>query len=138
MASLNLLRRPQSRLQPTKNSVRITYKLLNDLLFILLAFFILALIAEGIIPGLVSASFSLLRVVILIAFTLALIFTIAPQAGIELKKPLNKKMTALVILVAVLLFFNSLLKLNVYLNIFISLTAIIAGYYTYKIMSEEN
>ena len=138
MASLNLLRRPQSRLQPTKNSVRITYKLLNDLLFILLAFFILALIAEGIIPGLVSASFSLLRVVILIAFTLALIFTIAPQAGIELKKPLNKKMTALVILVAVLLFFNSLLKLNVYLNIFISLTASIAGYYTYKIMSEEN
>jgi hypothetical protein len=138
MASLNPLRRFRSRLRPTKNSALVAYKLLNDLLFTLLVFFILALIAEGIIPGLVSTSLSLLRVVILIAATLALIFIAASRTGIELKKPLNKKMTALVIFVAIILFFNSLLKLNMFLNLFISLTAIVAGYYTYEIMAEEN
>ncbi|MDR3559632.1 MAG: hypothetical protein P4L62_00515 [Candidatus Pacebacteria bacterium] len=136
----SLLRRPDlSRLKPpTKNTALVTYKLANDLLFILLIFFTLAFIAEGIIPGLVSTSFSLLRFAVLIALTLALIFTVAPRAGIKLKKPLNKKMTALVIFVTALLFFNSLLKLSVYLNIFISLTAIFAGYYTYETISEEN
>lgn len=138
MASLNPLRRFPSRLRPTKNTTLVVYKLLNDLLFILLVFFLLALVAEGVIPGVVSTTLSLLRVVVAIAIVLALIFAIGAQTGIKLERPLNKKMTALVSFVALLLFFNSLLKLNIYLNIFTSLVALVAGYFTYKTMTEES
>lgn len=138
MASPNPLRRFLSRLRPTKNTTLVAYKLLNDLLFILLVFFTLALVAEGVVPGVVSTTLSLLRVVVAIAVILALIFFLGLRAGLKLTRPLNKKMTVVVAFVAALLFFNSLLKQNIYLDVFISLVAIMAGYFTYKTLAEEN
>jgi hypothetical protein len=57
---------------------------------------------------------------------------------INLKNNKITKKTALpVLLILILLIFNSLLSISIYLNIFIILLTIVSGYFVYQVILEE-
>jgi len=123
-----------------KINLAIAYKLLNDLLFIALIFFFAAIIADGLIPGIISSHISFTRVILFVSLDLLFIYFLAGQAGISLKKsPINKKISAPTLFLLVLLIFNSLFKLNnIALNLFVTLLIGLSGYFIYKIILEES
>jgi hypothetical protein len=94
----------------------VIYKLLNDILFLELVFFLLISIAEGALAGIISEHIGFSKIVVVVLATLT---------------------AALVLFVLILLVFNSLFKLNILLNLFILIVIITSGYFTYKITLED-
>lgn len=124
----------------TKENLIIAYKLLNDLLFIFLAFFSLMLIGEGLLPGIISTRISFSVVVIAILLDILLIRKIADY--LEIKKNINTNKKALFFgaLVLAIFILNSLVNLfrfNIFLAIFVFLLVLLTGYSIYKLAFED-
>lgn len=116
-----------------KNTWAVIYKLLADVMFLLLALFFLALVADGIIPGIVSRHISFLKITLLVIFNLAALYAIGNYAEISVREQKNNKKTLIFLGgMAILLIFNSLFKLNIYLAVFISIIAVFAFYSLYR------
>ena len=96
----------------SENALAIIYKLLHDALFLLLASFIVMLVAEGAIPGIISAHLSLARVAVVIFLVIGAIVWIGNGLQITYKSPALKKnrLLPVLILLAFVLIGNSLLK----------------------------
>lgn len=123
---------------PAKNKLLITYKLLSDLLFLLLIFFALAMVADGLIAGIVSTHISFLKIIFLITLDLFALYVISQVADIEITTSLpNKKTTIFLVILAAILIFNSLFKLNLYLATFFLGVALICGFFLYKLFFEK-
>lgn len=121
-----------------KNRLTIIYKLLYDALFISLLFFFLALIAEGVLPGIVTAHIGFTKMIFTIFVIIFGIYILGDHLKISpASSNLNKKTAAILLLIFVLLIFNSLIKLNIFLNIFILLVVAAIGYFIYKNILEE-
>lgn len=118
-----------------KSDLTVLYKLLNDLLFIETIFFLLALIGEGILPGTVTSRVGFSKILVAVGFTILAIFYTGNKSGIKLEeiKP-NKKTTFLLLFILILLIFVSLIKINIYLNLILSASIILIGYYIYSII----
>lgn len=122
-----------------KNYLLIAYKLLNDALLIALTFFLLALIAEGILPGIITSHVRFSEIITFIGFALIASYLISKSTGISLeKKKLNKKTAFPMLFILVLLVFNSLVKINIFLNLLILAFALASAYFIYKVVIEEN
>lgn len=119
-----------------KNTLLIAYKLLYDLLFLLLITFALILTAEGVLPGLVSSKISFSKVIILIFLTLASIAYLGKNLHITYsEKKINKiKILPILILFSFLLIGNSLLKFSFWENIIITLTTLFVFFLLYEII----
>jgi hypothetical protein len=116
-----------------KNNLIILYKLLNDLLFVEIVFFLLALIGEGLLPGAVTAHVGFSKILVIVGITILAIFWVGNKANVVLSKTkINKKATYLLIFILMLLAFVSLIKISIFLNIFVSFLVILSGYYIYK------
>lgn len=123
----------------SKNNLIVAYKLLNDLLFIEIVFFLLALMGEGVLPGTVTSHVGFSKIIIAVGITILAAFYIGNKAEINLgNSELNKKTATLLIFILVLLIFASLIKINILLNIFISLISIASGYFIYKSILDKN
>ncbi|HLN18814.1 MAG TPA: hypothetical protein VK255_01425 [Patescibacteria group bacterium] len=119
------------------NQMTIAYKLLYDVLFISLLFFFMALIVEGVLPGIITAHIGFTKMVFVIFVIIFGIYILGDHLKISpASSNLNKKTAGILLSIFVLLIFNSLLKLNIFLNIFIVLTVMITGYFIYKTLSE--
>ena len=113
------------------------YKLLHDSLLILMTFFVLTLIAEGVLPGIISNHFGLYKITIVILLNILAILGIKKNADLPAENSINKKIAWPLLFILALLIFNSLLKLNIFLILTI-LTAILAsGYFIFKVFQEE-
>jgi hypothetical protein len=122
-----------------QNNLKVTYKLLNDLLFIEIVFFILALISEGLLPGMIAARVGFSKILIIVGITILSILYTGSKADIELAEgKINKKTAALLVLVLIAFLLASLSRVTIALNLFISLVAIAIGYFTYKLMLGED
>ena len=123
-----------------KNNLIISYKLLNDLLFIEIVFFLVALIGEGLLPGTVTSHVGFSKILIAVGITVLAIFYVGNEAGIRLteENKINKKTAFLLIFILIALLFVSLIKINLILNIFITFLAIATGYFIYKLLLGEN
>lgn len=122
-----------------KNNLIISYKLFNDLLFIEIIFFLLALIGEGLLPGTVTSHVGFSKILIAVGITILAVFYIGNEAGIKLaENKINKKTAILLIFILIALLFVSLIKINLILNIFITFLAIATGYFIYKLLLGEN
>lgn len=116
-----------------KNISIIIYKLLFDLLFIFLFFFALMLLAEGLIPGIVSTHISFLRIIILSSLNIFAIYLVGNFSKINIQpQKTNKKTTIFLAVLGIILVFNSLIKLNLFLAVFILILIAISGYLIYK------
>ena len=118
----------------TKDSWKIIYKLLADLLFLELLFLAAALILDGLIPGFITDHISFLKIVLLIGITFGFLYISSRAAKIELQTEnfSNKKTAVALAILSALLIFNSMWKLNLWLAIFILIFALAAFYYLYK------
>lgn len=127
------------RLPVSKNKLIIAYKLLNDLLFLILLFFIIALVADGLITGIVSNHISFLKIILLLGSNLTAIYILGRFLNLNLmEEGINKKIAFLLLIMAALLIFNSLLKLNLFLAIFILLITLVTGHFAFKNILEDN
>lgn len=121
-----------------KNYLLIAYKLLNDILFILLAFFVLALIGDGIISGIVTNHLSFLKLMFLIIGNIAAIYILGSFSQIKFNSSKStRKISFFLYILAGFLILNSLLKLNSILAIFILAFSLITGYFLYRNILEE-
>lgn len=114
----------------------ILYKLLNDSLLVLLTFFLLTMLAEGVLPGVVSSHIGLYKIVVAIILNVLAITSIGKIIKAP-EKNTNKKIVWPLFFICALLLFNSLLKLNIYLNIFILLIIFVISYFLIKVFQEE-
>ena len=111
----------------------IFYKLLVDSLFLCLLFFGLALIADGMIPGIVTDHVSFLKIIFFIFFILSAAYIFGSFAKIRFNDfSRNKKGALFLAALSALIIFNGLYKLNTILALFIMLGAGISGYFIYK------
>jgi len=121
------------KLKLEQDSMIILYKLLVDLLFIILFFFALTLIAEGLIPGIVSVHLSFSRIIILSSLNIFAIYLVGNFSKINIQpQKTNKKTTIFMGVFGIILVFNSLLKLNLILAFVILFLLIICSYLIYK------
>jgi hypothetical protein len=121
-----------------KNNLIIIYKLLNDALFIEIVFFLMALVGEGLLPGVVTSHVGFSKILVAAGITVLAILYTGKKVGTELPKTkTNKKTATLLIFVLILFLFVSLIKISIFLNIFISFFAILSGYYIYKIVIDN-
>jgi hypothetical protein len=121
------------QLQITKNKYIIAYKLLADLLFLLMLFFAVMLIVEGLLPGLVSSHISFSRIIFLLVFNIFAIYFVGSFSKINpSSQKSNKKITIFLVILSVILILNSLLKLNIVLALIILLATLLSGYLIYK------
>ena len=125
------------RLNNRKGPATIAYKLLHDSLLLLLIFFTLALVAEGVLPGIISNHFGLYKIAILITANVLAIFAAKKIAVIREESVTSKKIAWPLFFVLALLIFNSLLKLNIFLNLFILVFVSITTYFILKTFQEE-
>ena len=122
-----------------KTNLTVSYKLLNDLLFIEIIFFLLALIGEGILPGTITSRVGFSKILVAVGFTILAIFYTGKKSDIKPEeiKP-NKKTTFLLLFILVLLIFVSLIKISIYLNLILSASIVLTGYYIYRIMFQHS
>jgi len=126
-------------LENKKDQLTIAYKICHDILFIVLIFFFISLLAEGILLGIVTNHFSFTRIIVIIFLNIFAIYVLGNYLKINLNPGKENKKTAYFLLfVLALLIFNSLFKLNIFLNLFILLVVLATGYFTYKTLLEES
>jgi len=124
------------KLNPSTETYKIAYKLLNDLLLILLLFFVLVLIAEGALPGIISDKIGLYKIALPILLDILLIAAIAKTSGLKIANPGHKKTTWFLAVILALLVFNSLIKIKLWLAAVIFIFIAAAGYFIYKNLQE--
>jgi hypothetical protein len=120
-----------------QNISPLLYKLSCDTLFILLVFFVLVLIAEGLLPGIVSSHIGLYKIAIVIC---ANIFsTLALRNHLPAKKegPLNRYLLWIILGILLLLIFNSLISLPIFLSSSILILSGAMIFYIFKVFEEE-
>jgi len=120
-----------------KNYWLIAYKLLNDLLLILLIFFAGILIAEGLLPGIINERFGLYRIIWPILLDIMAITIIAKIWNIPIQNVSHKKITLAVVLFLLLLIVNTLVRLNIFLLLAIFASVIAVGYFVYQLFFED-
>lgn len=109
------------------------YKILNDILLILIVFFAMLLVSEGIMPGLVSAYMSFTRLTLIIFAVLGTAIYLGKLNGIDFE--FTDKKTALfcgLMIFSILLIVNSLLKFNWWEIGIITIGSIFLLSYLYK------
>ncbi len=120
----------------SSTSWKIIYKLLNDLLFVLLIFLGFSLLTDGLITGLITKHISFLKIVLLIALDLITIYKVGNLVNVSFQKQkrtfLKNKTTIFLVIMAIFLIFNSLIKLTLWLNFFVLSIALVIIYLVYQ------
>jgi len=122
-----------------KNFLLISYKLLHDTLFVLLIFFALTQLAEGLLPRIIASHFGISKIIILVLINVFTITLLGNFLKIETApQKINKKMIFFISFLGILLMLNSLLSVDVILNIVLTITAVGIAYVLYTILFREN
>ncbi|KKP96325.1 MAG: hypothetical protein US25_C0074G0003 [Candidatus Moranbacteria bacterium GW2011_GWE1_36_7] len=124
-----------------KNSLLIAYKLLHDLLLLMLVSFAGFLVIEGLLPGLLTSKISFSKIVIGIIIILASIVYLGKNFNITYQqaKIHTSKMLSGLVLFSFLLIGNSMLKFNFWENLVITLATLLILFLFYElIFSSKN
>ncbi len=122
----------------SKSYLPLAYKLLIDSLFIALIFFLLALIAEGVLPGIITNHVGFSKIIVFIGSALIGSYFLARTAGISMERKMpNKKAVVLMLLIIVLLILNSLIKISIFLGLPILAVTLVSFYFIYQVVIEE-
>jgi hypothetical protein len=120
----------------SKDSLLVVYKLLYDLLLLLLLTFAAVLTAEGLLPGLISSKISFSKITIALLAVLAAIAYLGKNLNITYDKiRINKnKILPALILFSFLLIGNSLLKFTLWENFIITLITLFIFFLLYDLI----
>jgi hypothetical protein len=121
----------------------IVLKLLYDSLFLLTLFFAFSIAFEGVLPGVITSQISFSSLIIFIALNMTTIGVLSRTKKFSERltrktssQLIGREKFALLIFLAILTF-NSQLKLNIFLNIFLVIGAIAIAYLTLEIIFEN-
>lgn len=123
-----------------QNFFLVSYKLLHDLLFVLLLLLAGTLLAEELITGIISEHIGISKIVILVVANILLINFIHPQIENSLEKnspAANKKTILAVSFFGLLLLINSFLKIGFLLNFLLVIQVAIIIYLIYTIFFKK-
>ncbi len=117
----------------------IFYKILNDILFLMLAVFFMALLADGAIPGFFSVHLSFTRITLLIFGIISLIILIQKKIKMETVYDIKQKNRSIIWLAIflIILTINSLLKFSAWEIIVITLSTLFIFFFFYKIIFND-
>lgn len=115
----------------------VIFKLANDLLFLLMAFFFVLIVADGILPGIISNYYDPAIVIILLLANILLIYFLEKKVSLNIKPKINKKTALFMLIIIALLVSNAFFHLNIWLNLFLTLLSLLVGYFIYKVFTEE-
>lgn len=108
-----------------RNILIVLYKVSYDTLFIFLIFFVLALISEILLPGIITSHFGMSKIITLILGNIFLITLLGNHLKIEnLNQKINKKIILGVSFLGILLILNNLKGVSFYLNLFLTTLSI--------------
>jgi len=122
-------------------TLTIIYKLLHDSLLVIFIFFIFTLIAEAILPTIITSHIGFSKLLFLLLGNILLLKFFAkkitpvwnvknfPSSSIKILIPLS--------ILGTLLILNSQLGINIFLNVFILIIAGAIGYLSYQILFHE-
>jgi hypothetical protein len=113
--------------------IKIVYKLLHDLLFVLTIFFLLALIADGLLPGIVSSHIGFYKIILAILFIILLINLTSKKAGVFTSSYSDKKLQYVLLFILATLILNGMRNIGLSVSIFVLILALTALYLSYKI-----
>ena len=119
-----------------REKIIVIYKLLCDFLLIWSVFFVFAMLSEGLIAGIISSRLELYAIAAIMLINIFLIRQLGASAKIENAQTTNKKIAWPLLFILGLLIFNSLVDLNVFLNLFIMLLIFVSTYFTFKVFQE--
>jgi len=120
-----------------QENLKIIYKLLNDFLFSLIIFFLFVMLAEGILPGIISRYVPIYFFAVGILADIFLISIVRKKTGIRELRIFSKKTTNIFLVVSVFLILNSVLKFNLILAFAITILAVVSIYLIYNILEKE-
>lgn len=130
------------KIQTNKNKFLLAYKLLYDALFLILITLAGVLVADGLLPGLLTSKISFSNIIIALLAVLALIAYLGKNLNITYAKTKTKKNIILpaIVLFSFLLIGNSLLKFTLWENIIITLATLFIFFLIYDLIFslEEN
>ena len=115
----------------------VSFKLLHDLLILSLAFFFVLVVADGILPGIISNYYDPAIVVLLVLVNIFLISFLEKSLKLDVKHKSNKKTAIFMLLILVLLISNTFFRLNIWLNFFLTLLSFLIGFFIYRVFTEE-
>jgi len=117
----------------TENNFKITYKLLHDLLFVIFIFFLLALLAEGLLPGIVSSRVGLYKILLLILSVIFLINAASKKAGVTTSSVSGKTTGFVLVFILSALILNGTRGIGLAASVFVVFPALAALYLFYRI-----
>ncbi len=126
------------KIKPTTNQAIVFYKLLHDALFLMLLFFVFSMIAEGILPGIISGRVQLFVPAIAVLANIFLISAMAKKYGFPPSKKANQKSALALSGLILLLIFNVIWKLNFPAAPMIIIISAAAIYFFYSMIFPEN
>lgn len=112
----------------------VSYKLLHDIIFLLSTVFALLLIAEGIVPGFISAHLNTTKMAIIIFAVLGVIIYLGRKLKIKFEalQQMSKKWIIFLAIFSMLLIINSLLRFDWKEIIIIALATFLVFFYLYR------
>lgn len=113
------------------------YKLSSDSLLILVFFFVLVLMAEGLLPGIISARIGLYKIVIILSANILVTLTLKNFYLPQTPAAPNRKILWSAFGLALILIFNALFTLSIYLNLFILALSGVTIFYIFQVFQEE-
>ena len=133
-----------STLLKDKNKLFVAYKILNDSLFLILLFFVLAVLAESFLPGLITFHFRFYKIVLLLAANLIGLYYVSyliqekstTLENLERAKP-NKKTLLALLLVSFIILANTFFRLNILVSLVLVASIYAIGYFLYRVLFEE-
>ena len=126
-----------NKIKLSENSKKIIYKIANDVMLTLLGFFIIALIAETILPGIASGRRGFEAIIFLIVLDLILIVYLSKNLEIEIKKSKKNKAIWALLFLGLLILVSNLLGFSPILILPIIILSVIVLYFLYQILGEE-
>lgn len=117
----------------TEKNLKLTYKLLHDLLLVLIIFFALSLIAEGLLPGIVSSRVGLYKIVLAILLVTFSINLASKKVGIVPALALSKRANYAISFLLGVLILNGMLSIGLPVSIVILTLALVTLYLSVKI-----
>jgi len=126
-----------NKIKLSENSKKIIYKIANDVLLALFGFFIVALIAETILPGIASGRRGFEAIIFLVVLDVILIVYLSKNLEIEIKKNKKNKAILALLFLGVLILVSNLLGFSPILILPIIILSVIVLYFLYQILGEE-
>ena len=129
-----------AKISKDENFWKFVFKILHDILFLILILFFALLIAESALPGIFSAAISFTKIIFFIFSVLGIIYCLGiKKINLEDKGAfrINFAMKIIFLILITVFLANALLKFMIWQNIIITAVSVALFYFFYKLLLEK-